>query len=1004
MNIFPRLFTVMFVAGLAGMGYANPAAQGRPSSEDIEVVVHRGANFLAPENTLPSARVALKYGAEWIELDVRKSKDGVLYNLHDETLDRTTDGHGPIHLVTSSEIERLDAGSWFGPAFQGLKVPRIETMLDSLKGKANVFFDVKKGTPVADLVKLVRAKGFEKNSFFWFADAKMVPEFVKLAPEMKIKVNASDIEGIKKWQAVCRPSYVEIEPENITKNLVNYCHKNGILVMAAIQNGNEEAYKKAIQAQPDLVNIDQPELWARVVAESKGEYVAPLSQYVDPRIGSEGLGRVFIGPSCPYGMVKPSPDCTPSPNSGWLPMPERVDGFAQVHVSGTGGGPKYGNVLVTPFGNGMDRVNHYDYREYETIRLGYYDTQFKQNGIRTEITTANRASFYRFTYPEDSLKSLAVDAGFFLGENPVPDAREAQQFVGSEIQVLSDHEVAGYTRIRGGWNNGKAYTVYFYAETDRPFVQSLTWKGNRITEAQSQYDSAEKTGALLRFAKNDKVVQLKVGISFLSMQKAKINAHSEIPHWSFEKVHQDLLGQWEQLLQKIEINPSTPLAKKRMFYTGLYHTMLMPVDRTGENPLWSDPEPYYDDFYAIWDTYRSSSPLITLIDPKREADIVRSLVNIYKRDGYMPDARSGNSNGRTQGGSNAEIVIADAFVKGLKGIDYELALEAMLKDATVPPGGNEEAEGRGGLIPYLELGYIPHGVDRAGNRTVEYSYCDYAIALVAKGLGKEDLYQRYLKQSENWKNLWRGDYEHEGAKGFIMPRDKEGNWLDSIPFGHSTRMQPKFKYTPVTFEGPWYTPWWSMFFYEASSWEYSLSIPHDVPGLIEKCGGAADFEKRLDIFFDKGFFNVNNEPSFLTPCLYHWLGKPWRSSDRIREIIAKNYNDGPVGLPGNDDSGAMSSWLAFHMIGLYPNAGQDYYLIHTPLLTSTTFHLEGGKEFKVVAEGLSDKNCYIQGVTLNGKDYPYSVLRHKDIMAGGELVLKMGKKPGNWGKELGLDK
>jgi len=1004
MNIFPRLFTVMFVAGLAGMGYANPATQGRPSSEDIEVVVHRGANFLAPENTLPSARAALKYGAEWIELDVRKSKDGVLYNLHDETLDRTTDGHGPIHLVTSSEIERLDAGSWFGPAFRGLKVPRIETMLDSLKGKANVFFDVKKGTPVADLVKLVRAKGFEKNSFFWFADAKMVPEFVKLAPEMKIKVNASDIEGIKKWQAVCRPSYVEIEPENITKELVNYCHKNGILVMAAIQNGNEEAYKKAIQAQPDLVNIDQPELWARVVAESKGEYVAPLSQYVDPRIGSEGLGRVFIGPSCPYGMVKPSPDCTPSPNSGWLPMPERVDGFAQVHVSGTGGGPKYGNVLVTPFGNGMDRVNHYDYREYETIRLGYYDTQFKQNGIRTEITTANRASFYRFTYPEDSLKSLAVDAGFFLGENPVPDAREAQQFVGSEIQVLSDHEVAGYTRIRGGWNNGKAYTVYFYAETDRPFVQSLTWKGNRITEAQSQYDSAEKTGALLRFAKNDKVVQLKVGISFLSMQKAKINAHSEIPHWSFEKVHQDLLGQWEQLLQKIEINPSTPLAKKRMFYTGLYHTMLMPVDRTGENPLWSDPEPYYDDFYAIWDTYRSSSPLITLIDPKREADIVRSLVNIYKRDGYMPDARSGNSNGRTQGGSNAEIVIADAFVKGLRGIDYELALEAMLKDATVPPGGNEEAEGRGGLIPYLELGYIPHGVDRAGNRTVEYSYCDYAIALVAKGLGKEDLYQRYLKQSENWKNLWRGDYEHEGAKGFIMPRDKEGNWLDSIPFGHSTRMQPKFKYTPVTFEGPWYTPWWSMFFYEASSWEYSLSIPHDVPGLIEKCGGAADFEKRLDIFFDKGFFNVNNEPSFLTPCLYHWLGKPWRSSDRIREIIAKNYNDGPVGLPGNDDSGAMSSWLAFHMIGLYPNAGQDYYLIHTPLLTSTTFHLEGGKEFKVVAEGLSDKNCYIQGVTLNGKDYPYSVLRHKDIMAGGELVLKMGKKPGNWGKELGLDK
>lgn len=727
-----------------------------------------------------------------------------------------------------------------------------------------------------------------------------------------------------------------------------------------------------------------------------------LTDYVDPRIGSEGLGRVFIGPSCPYGMVKPSPDCTPSPNSGWLPMPERVDGFSQVHVSGTGGGPKYGNILVTPFCNGMEQTQHLDYRAYENIRLGYYDTRFKRSGIRTEITTAQRASFYRFTYPEDSLKSLAIDAGFFLGESPIPDTREAQQFVGSEIEILSEHEVCGYTRIRGGWNNGRAYTVYFYAETDKPFIESRTWKGNKITNERSQFDSYEKTGALLRFAKGDSVVQLKVGISFLSCQRAKYNAHTYIPHWSFEQVHNELLAQWEKLFKAIEIAPDTPEAQKRMFYTALYHTMIMPVDRTGENPLWNDPEPYYDDYYAIWDTYRTSTPLITLIDPQRETDIVRSLITIYKRDGYMPDARSGNANGRTQGGSNAEIVIADAFVKGLKGIDYELALKAMLQDATVPPGGNQEAEGRGGLVPYLELGYIPHGIPRAGNRTVEYAYCDYAIALVAKGLGKEDLYQQYLKQSGNWKNLWRSDYEHEGVKGFIMPRDKEGNWLDQLPFGNSKVQKPTYTYTPVTFEGPWYTPWWDMFFYEASSWEYSLSIPHDVPGLIAQCGSKEKFEERLDIFFDKGFYNVNNEPSFLTPCLYHWIGKPWRSDDRIREIITKNFNDSPMGLPGNDDSGAMSSWLAFHMIGLYPNAGQDYYLIHAPMLKETTFNLASGKKFKVIARNFSEKNRYIQSVTLNGTEYPYSALRHKDIEAGGELILNMGSKPGKWGTELGL--
>ena len=741
-------------------------------------------------------------------------------------------------------------------------------------------------------------------------------------------------------------------------------------------------------------------LWLPVTGIA--QEVASLCNYVDPKIGSTGLGRTFIGPSCPYGMVKPSPDCTCRNNSGWAPMPEQVDGFSQVHVSGTGGGPKYGNILVTPFLGALDRTGHIDYRQYEEIRLGYYDTTFKNSGIRTEITTAERASIYRFTYPESQEKGLSIDAGFFLGESPVPDAREAQQFVGSEIQILSDHEVCGYTRIRGGWNNGRAYTVYFYAETDVPFIQTATWKGTVISTDKVQFDSGQKTGALLRFPETTDSVKLKVGISFLSSLKAKHNAHTEIPHWSFEQVHQELLDKWEVLLQRIEIAPDTPEHYKRMFYTGMYHTMIMPVDRSGENPLWTDNEPYYDDFYAIWDTYRTSTPLITLVDPDREVDIARSMLNIYKRDGYMPDARSGNSNGRTQGGSNGEIVIADAFVKGLEGIDYELGLEAMLKDATVPPGGNEEAEGRGGLIPYLELGYIPHGIPRTGNRTIEYAYCDYAIALVAKGLGHEELYQQYLKQSANWKNLWRDDYEHDGAKGFILPRDEQGNWLDEVPFGNSKVQKPTFTYTPHIMEGPWYTPWWSMFFYEATSWEYSLSIPHDVPGLIAKSGGREAFEKRLDTFFEKDYYNVNNEPSFLTPCLYHWIGRPDKSSDRIHTIIRKHFNDSPGGLPGNDDSGAMSSWLAFHMMGLYPNAGQNYYLINTPILKETTFHLKNGKDFRIKAEKLSERNRYIRTVKLNGNDYPYSTLRHKDIVAGGELVLIMGSKPGEWGKETGL--
>ena len=287
--------------------------------------------------------------------------------------------------------------------------------------------------------------------------------------------------------------------------------------------------------------------------------------------------------------------------------------------------------------------------------------------------------------------------------------------------------------------------------------------------ANVQVDTGEKTGALLCFddASGD-TVQLKIAISFISSQKAKQNLEQEVSHWNFEQLRAETENRWENQLKRVELSEDATPDQKKMFYTALYHTLLMPVDRTGENPKWTSDQPYYDDFYAIWDTYRTSSPLITILSPQRETDIVNALINIYKRDGYMPDARSGNANGRTQGGSNAEVVIADALVKGLKGIDYELALKAMLKDATVPPGGNEEQEGRGGLLEYNRLGYVPFGIDRAGNRTVEYAYNDYNIATVAKMLGKNDIYKEYIRKADNWKNLWRDNYEYDGVKGFIM--------------------------------------------------------------------------------------------------------------------------------------------------------------------------------------------------------------------------------------------
>lgn len=681
-------------------------------------------------------------------------------------------------------------------------------------------------------------------------------------------------------------------------------------------------------------------------------------QYVDPRIGSEGVGRTFPGPSMPFGMVKPGPDCGVSPNAGWAPMPMRVTGFTQTHVSGTGGGQKYGNVLIQPqIDNQQEQL-----RTSEQMSLGYYTTTY-ENGIRTEITTSERCALYRLHYPRQG--TLFIDVSHFLGKNPVPDLREAQQFVGAELEITDEQQICGYTRIRGGWNNGDAYTVYFALHSDVPF--------------QATTDSLNQRAWLNL---TDTIANIKIGISFVSTMQARRNM-IDIP---FDQQVDNVRMAWEQLLSRIELQQASE-RDKRMFYTALYHTMLMPVNRTGENPKWID-RPYYDDYYAIWDTYRTSSPLITLLAPDRQRDIICSLLNIYRREGYMPDARSGDCNGRTQGGSNAEVVIADAYVKHLEGVDYELALEAMLQDATRPPGGNEEREGRGGLHEYNTLGYIPYGIPRAGNRTVEYAFNDFCIAQVAQGLGDELTAQQYLTQSRRWHNLWRDDFEWDGMKGFIMPRDAGGHWLDQVPWGKSRVFHPTIPYTPITKVAPWYIPWWDTFFYEATSEEYSLSVPHDVPGLIEACGGGETFRNRLDALFDKGYYNVANEPSFLTPCLYHWIGRPDLSSDRIYQIINDNYSDTPNGLPGNDDSGAMSSWLAFHQLGLYPNAGHDYYLLHLPMVKEYTFHLSNGKTLHAIIKG---KGTHFDGVRLNGDPLNDARITHDQLMAGGELVFLASK-------------
>lgn len=678
-----------------------------------------------------------------------------------------------------------------------------------------------------------------------------------------------------------------------------------------------------------------------------------LVGYVDPRIGSEGDGRTFVGPSAPFGMVKPGPDAVTMPNAGWAPLPEAVKGFSQTHVSGTGGGQKYGNVLIQPIRKGdeplqtrlllpdgsITKIPLYAYkRQKEDISIGYYSCTY-ENSIRTEVTTAGRCAFYRF-YNADALH---IDVASFLGMDTIPNKREAQQYVGSDIKVTSENEVVGYTTVRGGWNNGGPYTVFFCLQSDVPF---------KPTEV------GDSLYASIAFQESSQPINVRIGISYVSIDQARSNI---LQNKDFDKQLNSLRSEWNSMLNRVAFKGTDK--ENRMFYTALYHTLLMPVDKTLSA---GGGLPYFDDYYAIWDTYRTSFPLLMEYYPDKAVAMINSLLNIYEHEGYMPDARSGDCNGRTQGGSNAEVVIAEAFARGLEGIDYELALQAMIKDAEVPPA-DDEKEGRGGLKEYNELGYIPYGIARAGTRTIEYSYDDWCIAQVAKGLGHNGLFEKYMSRSKNWQNLWRADYEWEGMRGFIMPKDAQGHWLDSVPWGKSKVFHPTIPYKPDTKVAPWYLPWWDTFFYEALSAEYSLSIPHDVPTLIKLCGGDLAFRKRLDTFFDNGHYNVGNEPSFLTPYLYTYIGRTDLASQRISEIINKYYDDTPDGLPGNDDGGAMSSWLIWAMLGRYPVAGQGKYIDIEPV------HIAG--------EGLVSYKKMVH-FTLNRqyRNWPMSMIQRNDTL------------------------
>jgi predicted alpha-1,2-mannosidase len=699
---------------------------------------------------------------------------------------------------------------------------------------------------------------------------------------------------------------------------------------------------------------------------------------VDPFIGVDWGGNTFVGTTIPYGMVKLGPDMQTFDGRrsgfGYSSYGE-ILGFSHLHLSGAQG--KYGNVLVMSYTGEFDPLSAKSARTDEVNKVGYYAATLSQYQIKAELTSSRRVGFHRYTFPASSQAHITVNLAAAL---QLGTGWESQRFLGAEAHLVSDHEVQGVTRVSGGWNRGGEYKVYYYMVLDTPAKSIRTWAGSAtLTNSRDAVVSdGSPIGASFDFAtRANQVIQVKVGISFISAQQAKENVQKEVPDWNFAAVHKAAVSLWNIELAKLNLVGATE-SQRRQLYTAMYHMMLMPTDRTGENPGWTSTEPYYDDYYCIWDTYRTSSPLLLLISADRQRDLIRSLIDIYRHTGYMPDARSGNDNGRTQGGSNANVVIADAYVKGLTGIDYETAFAAMVHDAEVPPA-DPQKEGRGGLKDYNEKGYITLVDERSGSRTVEYSYDDFAISEVARGLGKTKEAALYASRAHNFENLWDKDMTAEGFKGFLRPRKPDGTWAAPYLVVRGT---------------------WPDFFYEGDIWTYSIYAPQDMRRLIEMTGGNEAFIRRLDWTFLRNHFDVTNEPGFLVPVLYNYAGRPDKSADIVHLLLEKYFMDNRAGIPGNDDSGAMSSWLIFSTLGFFPVAGQDVYLISTPSIPDASLSLGDGKELHIIAKNLDPEglNRYVQSVTLNGTDLPNSWFRHAQIKDGATLVFTMGSASSNWGK------
>ncbi len=694
-----------------------------------------------------------------------------------------------------------------------------------------------------------------------------------------------------------------------------------------------------------------------------------LLEFVNTTIGTEnGGGATFVGACVPHGMVKLGPD-TPLPQntSGYVPNAP-IEGFSHTHVSGTGGAGKYGNIMVIPQSGNLKIENYSSQKSDEIGTAGYYSVKLDRWNVKAELTASHKVGFHKYSFSTNQDHHLLIDLGRTVN---VVEFNPGQN-IHSYIKFLSNNEFEGYGTYIGGIGTFVPYTVYFHGKVNHTADTVGVVRNSKIYEGTKEA-YGDSVQAFLSF-KNPALTQieLKVGISFLSLVKAKENLE-EYSGINFDEAKEKAQKIWLHELEKIQVKGGGE-KEKILFYSLLYNTMLMPTDITGENPRWETDQPSFWDFIALWDTFRGVNPLYTIIDEDNQIRILNSLLDIYEHTSWIPDNWSSGCFAFMQGGTNSDVLFADAMVKGLKGFDYEKAYSSMLKNAEVPSDSPYEY-GRDS-DEYLKLGYSSSGKWCGSSRTLEYAFNDFCVSQAAKILDKKEDRQKYLHRSMNSYNLFLDDEK------FFWTKTPDGDWVEGF--------SPDFR-IEEWWEGP--------YFYEGEPWHYSTSVPHDVGGLISRHGGKENFVRFLDKMFDEGHYIQHNQPDILTPYLYVYAGRPDKTVNRVREIIKNEYSPDPQGLPGQDDAGCMSAWYVFSAMGFYPNAGQNLYLMSSPIFDEIKIKVKDKKYFTITAQNLSPENIYITAAKLNGKNHNKAWFTHNDMINGGELILTMNDKPSEWGKE-----